>query len=65
MPVTVAHLGGAARRVDDVGEEHGGENPIIGDFCLMAGEEFGDLLERRAPRLDEVVEVAARELNIL
>ena len=30
MPVTVAHLRGAACRVHDVGEEHRGEHPIIG-----------------------------------
>jgi hypothetical protein len=45
MPVTVAHLGSPACRVDDVGEEYGRENPIIGHFCVLPGEELGDLLE--------------------
>jgi len=45
MPVTVAHLRGAPGRVHDVGEEHRGENPIIGHFSLVAGEELGNLLE--------------------
>ena len=49
MPVTVAHLRRAARRVHDVGEQHRGENPIIGHLGLLAGEELGDLLERLAP----------------
>ena len=49
MPVPVAHLGSAARRVHDVGEQHRGENPIIGHLCLLAGKELGDLLERIAP----------------
>jgi hypothetical protein len=65
MPVTVADLGGSARRVDDVGEEHGGENSIVGDFCLVAGEELGDLLERRPPWFNEVVHIASRELDVL
>ena len=47
MPVTVADLRGAPRRVHDVGEQHRGENPIIGHVCLVAGEELGDLLEGR------------------
>ena len=64
MPVTVADLGGPARRVHDVGEQHRGENPIIGHVGLVAGEELGDLLEGRAPRFDEVVHVAARQLNV-
>ena len=65
MPVTVTHLGGSARRVHDVGEQHRGENPIIGHVGLLAGEELGDLLEGRAPsRFNLVVPVAARQLNI-
>ena len=64
MPVTVADLRGAARRVHDVGEQHRGEHPIIGHVGLLAGEELGDLLEGRAPRFDEVVQVAARQLNV-
>ena len=65
MPVAVADLRGAARRVHDVGEEHRGENPIVGHFGLVAGEELGDLLEGRAPsRFNDVVPVAARQLNI-
>ena len=48
-----------ARRVHDVGEEHGGENPIIGHFCLLPGEELGDLLGGRAPpRFNDFVECA-------
>ena len=64
MPVTVADLRGPARRVHDVGEQHRGENPIIGHVGLLAGEELGDLLEGRAPRFDEVVHVAPRQLNV-
>ena len=65
MPVAVADLRGPARRVHDVGEQHRGENPIIGDLCLVAGEELGDLPERRTPsRFNDVVPVAARHLNI-
>ena len=64
MPVTVADLRGTARRVHDVGEQHRGEHPIIGHFGLLAGEELGDLLEGRAPRFNEVVPVAARQLNV-
>ena len=64
MPVTVAHLRRPPRRVHDVGEQHRGENPIIGHLCLMTGEELGDLLERGSPRFDEVVQVAARQLNV-
>jgi hypothetical protein len=43
MPVTVADLRGPSRRVHDVGEEHGGENPVVRHFRLMAGEELVDL----------------------
>jgi hypothetical protein len=65
VPVSVAHLRGPARRVNDVGEQHRGEHSIIGHFGLMAGEELGDLLERRAPvGFDEVDRVAPRELNV-
>jgi hypothetical protein len=49
VPVAVADLRCSARRVHDVGEEDGGENPIIGDLGMVAGEEFGDLLEGRPP----------------
>src|SRR6185369_16982186 len=59
MPVTVADLRCPARRVHDVGEQHRGENPIVGYVGLVAGEELGDLLERRSPRFDEVIHVAA------
>ncbi len=45
VPVAVADLGGAARRVHDVGEQHRGENPVVGHLGLLAGEELGDLLE--------------------
>src|SRR4029077_11027526 len=65
VPVTVTHLGGSARRVHDVGEQHRGENPIIGHVGLLAGEELGDLLEGLAPsRFNLVVPVAAWQLNI-
>ena len=47
VPVAVAELCGPARRVHDVGEEHGGENAVVGNLCLVAGEELGDLLEGR------------------
>jgi hypothetical protein len=63
-PVTVTHLRCPARRIHDVGEQHRRENPIIGHFCLMPGEELGDLLERIAPRFHEVVKVAPLELNV-
>ena len=49
MPVTVADLRGPARRVHDVGEQHRGENPIVGYFGLLAGEELGDLLKGLTP----------------
>lgn len=58
MPVTIPHLRGPARRVDDVGEQHGGENPIIGHVGLVAGEELGDFLEGRLPWFHVVVDVA-------
>ena len=58
MPVAVAHLCGSARRVHDIGKEHGGENPIIGHVGLIAGEECANLLEGLSPRFNEVVEVA-------
>src|SRR6187200_2858519 len=45
VPVTVADLGGSARRVNDVGEQDRGEHPIIRHFRLLAGEELGDLAE--------------------
>ena len=64
MPVTVAHLGGAARRVHDVGEQHRGQHPIIGHVGLLAGEELGDLLEGLAPWLDVVIHVAPWQLNV-
>ena len=64
MPVTVAHLRGPPRRVHDVGEQHRGENPIIGHVCLLAGEELSDLLEGLRLRFHEVVHVAARQLNV-
>ena len=65
MPVTVADLRRPARRVDDVGEKHGGEDPVVGHVGLVAGEEFGDLLKGLTPRFDEVVDVAPRQLNVL
>jgi hypothetical protein len=64
MPVTVTDLGRGARRVDDVGEEHCGQDPVARHVGLIAGHEFGDLLEGLTPRFDDVVEVAARQLNI-
>src|ERR1700759_3259115 len=65
MPVTIAHLGGAARGITEVGEQHRGKNPIVGDTGLFAGDELGDLLELLPPRLDEVVHVAPWQLNVL
>jgi hypothetical protein len=65
MPVTVAHFRGPARRVHDVGEEHGGENPIVGHVGLVAGEELGDLLKGWAPWFHDVVPVAPRDLDVL
>jgi hypothetical protein len=65
MPVTVADLRSPPRRVHDVGEQHRGENPIVGHLSLVPGEELGDFLERRPPRLNEVVHVAPRQLNVL
>jgi hypothetical protein len=60
-PVAVADFRGPARRVHDVGEQHRGEHPIIGNVGLVAGEERGDLLEGRAPsRFNDVVHVAPR-----
>ena len=64
MPVTVTHLRRPARRLHNVGEQHRGQNPVIGHLCLMAGKELGDLLERLAPRFDVVEPVAPRQLNI-
>ena len=49
MPVPVANLRRPARRVHDVGEQHGGEHPVIGHVGLLAGEELGDLLKGRTP----------------
>ena len=64
MPVTVADLRGVTRRVHDVGEEHGGENPIVRHVGPVTGEELGDLLEGRPPRFNEVVHVAPGQLNV-
>jgi hypothetical protein len=64
MPVTVTHLRGPARGVHDVGEQDRGENPIIGHFCLVAGEELVNLLEGRLPRFYEVEHVAPWQLNV-
>jgi precorrin-3B synthase len=64
VPVTIAHLGGPARRVHDVGEQHRSEHPIVGHLSLVAGEELGDLLKGRAPWFNEVVEVAPREFDV-
>jgi len=58
VPVTVAHLRRPARRVHDVGEEHGGENTVVRDVCLLAGEKLGDLLEGGSPWFYKVVCVA-------
>ena len=65
MPVTVAPLRGPARRVHDVGEQHRRQHPIIGHFGLPAGEELVDLLKGRAPRFNEVEEVAPGKLDVL
>src|SRR5947199_9385635 len=65
MPVAVADLCGLARRVHNVGEQQRGQNPTIGHVGLLAGEERGDLLKRRSPRRDEVIQVAPRKLNVL
>jgi hypothetical protein len=64
-PVTVAHLRRPARRVNNVGEQHRGQHPIIGHVSLLASEELRDLLKRRTPRLNDVEEVAPRKLNVL
>ncbi len=64
MPVTVTDLGGPARRVHDVGEEHRGENPIVGHVGPVPGEELGDLLEGLAPWFNGVIPVAAWHLNV-
>ena len=63
-PVAVTDLGRHPRRADDVGEQHRGEHAIVGHLRLVAGEELGDLLERISPRLDDVIHVAARQLNV-
>ena len=44
MPLAVTDLRGLARRVHDVGEEHRGEDTVVGHVCVVAGEELGDLL---------------------
>lgn len=49
VPVAVAHLGSALCGVHDVGEQHRGENPIIGHLGLLSGEELGDFPEGLAP----------------
>jgi hypothetical protein len=64
MPVAVTHRRSARRRVDDVGEQHGGDHPIIGTVGLLAGEELGDPLKRLTPRFDEVENVAPRKLDV-
>jgi hypothetical protein len=64
MPVTVAHFCGPTCRVDDVGEEHRGEHAVACRVGLIAGHELGDLVEGITPWFDDVVEVAARQLNI-
>src|SRR3981081_2791330 len=64
VPIAVTDLHRPARRVDNVGEQHRGKIPIIGDVGLVAGEELGDLVKRRAPRFDEVVNVASGQLNV-
>jgi hypothetical protein len=63
MPVTVTHLGGAARRIDDIGKEHRGKNPVVSHFWLFAGEERVDLLKGLPPRCSEVEQVAPWHLN--
>jgi hypothetical protein len=65
MSVAITHLGGSARGVHDVGKQHRSQHPIVGHFCLMAGEELGDLLEGLPPRFNRVVDVPARELDVL
>ena len=65
MPVAVADLRRPARRVDDVGEKHRREDPVVGHLGLVPGEELGDLLKRLTPRFDEVVDVAPRQLDVL
>ena len=54
-PVTVADLRGPARRVHDVGEQHGGKNPVVGHLGPVPREEFGDLLEGVLPWFNEVI----------
>ncbi len=63
IPVTITDFGGAPCRVHDVGEQHRGEHPIVGDFGLLSGEELGHLLKGLTPRFDEVNCVAARQLR--
>ena len=48
-PVLIAHFGGATRRVDDVGEQYGGQDALqIGRFSLaMPGDELFDVAEQR------------------
>ena len=65
MPVPVADLRHTARRVHDVGEQNRGEHPIVRYLGLVTGEELGDLLKRRTPRLNNVPHVAARQLDVL
>jgi hypothetical protein len=60
MPVAVADFSGMACRVHDVGEQHGGENPVVCHFGLLTCEELGDLLEGIPPRFDEVENVRPR-----
>jgi hypothetical protein len=58
MPMAVTHFRRPARRIHDVGEQHHGENTMIGHLRLVAGEELVDHLEGLLPRLNEVIPVA-------
>ena len=61
MPVTIADLRRPARwDCHDVGEKHCGEHTVVRYLGLVAGGDFVDLLEGRAPWLNEVVHVAPR-----
>jgi len=44
--------------------KHGGENPIIGHFSLVASEELVNLQKGFAPRFNKVENVAPRQLNV-
>jgi hypothetical protein len=63
MLVTVAHLRRGACRVHNVGEQDGGEHPIVGHLCSVAGEELSDFPEGIAPRFNEVENIAPGQVR--